>query len=107
MFNEEPFRAEAMKTALGDALRESGIAMHDVDFRLSDVAGDSYAFEELALTQTRLMRKVRPSQPLWHAADCIGDCGAAAGLVQFAWAQQAFHRRYAPGPVAAPEWSRK
>lgn len=101
VFNEDPFRAEAMKTALGSALRESGLAMHDVDFRLSDVAGESYAFEELALTQTRLMRKVRPSQPLWHAADCIGDCGAAAGLVQFAWAAQAFHRRYAPGPVAA------
>ena len=101
VFNEEPFRAEAMKSAVGDALRESGLAMHDVDFRLSDVAGESYAFEELALAQTRLMRKVRPSQPLWHAADCIGDCGAAAGLVQFAWAAQAFHRRYAPGPVAA------
>lgn len=101
LFNEEPFRAEAMKTALGDALRDSGIAMHDVDFRLSDVAGESYAFEELALAQTRLMRKVRPSQPLWHAADCVGDCGAAAGLVQFAWVGQAFHRRYAPGPVAA------
>lgn len=101
VFNEEPFRAEAMKSALGGALRESGLAMHDVDFRMSDVAGESYAFEELALTQTRLMRKVRPSQPLWHAADCIGDCGAAAGLVQFAWAGQAFHRRYAPGPVAA------
>jgi len=101
LFNEEPFRAEAMKTALGSALRETGIAMHDVDFRLSDVAGESYAFEELALTQTRLMRRVRPSQPLWHAADCIGDCGAAAGLVQFAWAGQAFQRRYAPGPVAA------
>lgn len=101
VFNEEPFRAEAMKRALGDALRESGIAMHDVDFRLSDVAGESYGFEELALAQTRLMRKVRPSQPLWHAADCIGDCGAAAGLVQFAWAGQAFSRHYAPGPVAA------
>lgn len=101
VLNEEPFRAEAMKTALGSALRESGLAMHDVDFRVSDVAGESYAFEELSLTQTRLMRKVRPSQPLWHVADCIGDCGAAAGLVQFAWAAQAFHRRYAPGPVAA------
>jgi len=101
VFNEEPFRAEGMKAALGHALREAGIGMHDVDFRLADVAGESHAFEELVLAQTRLMRTVRPSQPLWHPADCIGDCGAVAGLVQLAWAGQAFHREYAPGPVAA------
>jgi 3-oxoacyl-[acyl-carrier-protein] synthase-1 len=101
VFNEEPFRAEGMKTALQGALQETGIAMHDVDFRLSDVAGESYAFEELVLAQARVMRKVRSSQPLWHPADSVGDCGAAAGLIQFAWAAQAFHRRYAPGPVAA------
>jgi len=101
ILNEEPFRADGMKAALSEALREAGMAMHDVDFRLSDVAGESYAFEELVLAQARLMRKVRPSQPLWHPADCIGDCGAAAGLIQFAWAGQAFHRAYAPGPVAA------
>lgn len=101
VLNEEPFRAEGMKAALHAALRECGIALHEVDFRMSDVAGESYAFEELVLAQTRLMRKVRADQPLWHPADCIGDCGAAAGLIQFAWAGQAFHRGYAPGPVAA------
>ncbi len=101
VFNEKPFRAEGMKAALHGALQEAGIAMHDVDFRLSDAAGESYAFEELVLAQTRLMRKVRPSQPLWHPADCVGDCGAAAGLIQWAWAGQAFRRGYAPGPVAA------
>lgn len=101
VLNDEPFCAEGMKAALYSALRMAGIAMHDVDFRLSDVAGESYAFEEVVLAQTRLMRKVRSSQPLWHPADCIGDCGAAAGLIQFAWAGQAFQRGYAPGPVAA------
>jgi len=101
LFNEEPFRAEGMKTALLGALKEAGIAMHQVDFRLSDVAGESHAFEELVLAQARLMRKVRPSQPLWHPADCVGDCGAASGLIQLAWAGEAFRRGYAPGPVAA------
>jgi 3-oxoacyl-[acyl-carrier-protein] synthase I len=101
VLNEEPFRAEGMTAALNSALREAGVEMHDVDFRLSDVAGESYAFEELVLAQTRVMRKVRPSQPLWHPADCIGDCGAAAGLVQLAWVAHAFQRGYAPGPVAA------
>lgn len=99
--NEEPFRADGMTMALRDALAEAGLGLHDVDFRLSDVGGESYAFEELVLAQTRLMRQVRPTQPLWHPADGLGDCGAAAGFVQLAWVEQAWARGYAPGPVAA------
>jgi 3-oxoacyl-[acyl-carrier-protein] synthase-1 len=99
--NEEPFRADGMTAALRAALAEAGLGLHEVDFRLSDVGGESYSFEELILAQTRLMRQVRPAQPLWHPADCVGDCGAAAGFVQLAWAEQAWARGYAPGPVAA------
>jgi len=99
--NEEPFRADGLTAALKKALGDASTEMHDVAFRLSDVAGESYAFEELVLAQVRNMRKTRPEQPVWHAADCIGDTGAAAGLIQFAWAEQAFHRGYAPGDCAA------
>lgn len=99
--NEEPFRANGMTAALRAALVEAGLGLHEVDFRLSDVGGESYAFEELVVTQARLMRQVRPEQPLWHPADCVGDCGAVAGFVQLAWVEQAWARGYAPGPVAA------
>jgi 3-oxoacyl-[acyl-carrier-protein] synthase I len=99
--NEEPFRADGLTAALRNALSDGRTEMHEIAFRLSDVAGESYAFEELVLAQLRNMRKTRPEQPLWHAADCIGDTGAAAGLIQFAWAEQAFHRGYAPGDLAA------
>lgn len=99
--NNEPLLGKGLASALRTALGEAGIEMHDVDFRISDVAGESYAFEELVLAQTRLMRQVRPTQPLWHPADCIGDCGAAAGLIQFTWVEQAFARGYAPGAIAA------
>ncbi|RWK70070.1 MAG: hypothetical protein EOR54_06065 [Mesorhizobium sp.] len=99
--NEEPFRADGLGAALKAALAEAGVQMHEIAFRLSDVAGESYAFEELVLAQLRNMRQTRPEQPVWHAADCMGDCGAAAGLIQFAWAEQAFKRGYAPGDIAA------
>lgn len=99
--NEEPFRADGLSAALKVALGEAGVRMHEVAFRLSDVGGESYAFEELVLAQMRNMRQTRPEQPVWHAADCMGDCGAAAGLIQFAWAEQAFKRGYAPGELAA------
>jgi 3-oxoacyl-[acyl-carrier-protein] synthase I len=101
--NEEPFLGKGLAAALRSALSDAGIGMHDVDIRMTDVAGESYAFEELVLALTRVMRQVRDShtQPIWHPADCIGDCGAAAGLIQLAWIEQAFAKGYAPGKIAA------
>jgi len=101
VLSDEPSRADGLTQALRLALQEAGVAMHDVDWRLSDVAGESFAFEELALAQMRLVRRVRAEQLVWLAADCMGDCGAAAGLIQFAIAEQAFTRGYAPRTIAA------
>ena len=98
--NDEPMMGFGLADALKAALAQAKIAMHDVDFRISDVAGESFFFEEVVLAQTRTMRKVRPSQPLWHAADCIGDTGAVAGPIQFAWAEQGYARGYAPGATS-------
>jgi 3-oxoacyl-[acyl-carrier-protein] synthase-1 len=74
--------------------------MEEVAFRFSDVAGESYAFEEVVVAQARNLRTSRECQDLLHPAGSIGDCGAASGLIQLAWAEQAFARGYACGPVA-------
>jgi 3-oxoacyl-[acyl-carrier-protein] synthase-1 len=100
ILNDEPLLGYGMTEAVRQALLDAGLEMHDVDFRLSDVAGESYAFEELVLAQTRLTRRPKESQEIWHPAASIGDCGAVAGLAQLAWAEQAFVRDYAPGAVA-------
>ena len=97
VLDDEPLRGTGMAEAVRQALVEAGIGMHDIDFRLSDVGGESYAFQELVLAQARLMRQVRQSQVLWHSADTIGDTGAASGGVQLAWIEQGFARGYAPG----------
>jgi 3-oxoacyl-[acyl-carrier-protein] synthase-1 len=98
--NNAPLLGWGMTRACVAALDEASLEMPEVDFRLSDAAGEAYAFEELVLAQTRLMRRTRATQDLWHPASAIGDCGAASGLVQLAWAEQAFMRGYAPGPIA-------
>jgi 3-oxoacyl-[acyl-carrier-protein] synthase I len=100
VLSDEPLFGKGMTAAVREALSEAGLSLHEIDFRLSDVAGESYAFEELVLAQSRLMRQTRQSQDLWHPAAFIGDCGAAAGLIQLAWAEQAFAKGYAPGPIA-------
>ena len=99
--SEEPLRANGLSTALKTALAEAGLEMHDVDFRISDIAGEPYGFTEQSLAVARVMRKVREEMPLWHCAEFIGDTGAAVGLCELGWALAAFNKGYAPGPIAA------
>jgi 3-oxoacyl-[acyl-carrier-protein] synthase-1 len=98
VLTEEPLLGLGMAAAARQALAEAGLGMHEVDLRVSDVAGEQYAFKELLLTQQRLMRERRAEQDLWHPAQSVGDTGAAAGLVGLAVVREAFAKNYAPGP---------
>lgn len=98
--NDEPLSGKGMAAAAKQALDEAETAMHEVSFRLSDVSAEAYGFEELAMAQSRLMLQPRRCQDVWCPAGFIGDCGAALGIVQLAWAEQAFARDYAPGDLA-------
>lgn len=98
--NDIPLRGEGIAGAARAALGEAGLAMHDMDFRLSDAAGDSYSFKEQALVVARLLRQNKEIFPLWQCADTLGATGAAAGLCGLASAITAFQRGYAPGPRA-------
>jgi len=94
---EPPLQGLGLTAAVREALAEAGLQIHEVDVRSSDVAGEGYAFKELALSLQKLMRVRRDVLPIWHAADIIGDTGAAAGAVQLVIAMQALRRGYAPG----------
>jgi 3-oxoacyl-[acyl-carrier-protein] synthase I len=80
--NDHPVTGAGLAEALNEALDEAGKTLDEIDLRLSDVAGEGWAFEELVLGQQRVMRRVRSEQPLWHPADKVGDTGAASGLIQ-------------------------
>lgn len=95
---DRPLRGHGLAGAVREALVEARLGLHDIDLRISDVSGELYGFKELPLVEGRLMRVVRKDpQPLWHWAEAVGDIGAAAGLAQLVWVDQAFRRRYAPG----------
>jgi 3-oxoacyl-[acyl-carrier-protein] synthase I len=101
LLSEEPLLGHGLADAARGALAEANWGFHDIDFRLSDVTGETYGFREHTLAEARLVTKVRiKPQPIWHASDCIGDTGAVAGLVQLVWASAAMQKRYAPGPRA-------
>lgn len=96
----EPLLGLGLAGAASAALSESGLQMQQIDFRISDLAGEQYGFKEQALMVSRTLRQRRPDFQLWHPADCIGDLGAAAGIAQLICAREAFRRGYAPGPRA-------
>ncbi|QLL16147.1 3-oxoacyl-ACP synthase [Pseudomonas chlororaphis subsp. aurantiaca] len=97
----EPLLGLGLTAAARSALAEAKLGLHEIDLRLSDVAGELYGFKELPLMEGRLMRVVRKqAQPLWHWAEAIGDSGAAAGIAQLVLADQAFRKGYAPGTKA-------
>ena len=101
ILTQEPLQGRGLADAARQALAEVGWGFHELDFRLSDVTGENYGFRELTLAEGRLMRIVRSQpQPLWHAADSIGDTGAAAGVVQLIRAAAAWTNGYAPGARA-------
>lgn len=100
ILTEEPMLGLGMTEAVTVALTESRHQMHEFDFRMSDVAGESYGFREQALVLARVMRARRDEFPIWHCSDSIGDIGAAAGICQMVILADAFANSYAPGPRA-------
>ncbi len=100
VLSEEPFLGLGLAEATRKALGEAGQPLHAMDFRLSDVTGESYGFKEQALVLARVMRGRRPEFPLWHCSDSIGDTGAAAGICHLIHAANAFKKGYSPGDNA-------
>jgi 3-oxoacyl-[acyl-carrier-protein] synthase-1 len=98
ILSDEPLLGLGLTEAARTALTEAKFGLHEIDCRISDVAGELYGFKELPLVAGRLMRVVRKEdQPLWHWAEAIGDSGAAAGVAQLVMADEAFRKGYAPG----------
>lgn len=79
--SDEPIRGHGLTRAAGTALREAGLELADIDARVADASGESYAFKELSLLLGRMLRNRHAPIPLHLPAENLGDTGAAAGLV--------------------------
>jgi 3-oxoacyl-[acyl-carrier-protein] synthase-1 len=94
----KPLRGDGLALAYRAALKAASCGFEAVDYRLTDVAGDQFAFKEAALGLLRTMRVRKKAFELWHPADCVGNVGAAAPLVVLGVALAAARKSYAPGP---------
>jgi 3-oxoacyl-[acyl-carrier-protein] synthase-1 len=95
--SEQPLRGEGLTRAIQNSVSDAGCELDDIDFRISDVAGEQYYFKEAALALGRALKRRREVFDMWHPAECIGETGAVAGLACLAVAVTANRKRYAPG----------
>jgi len=104
--SELPLRADGLRKAMSLALEAAGVTIEQCPVRLSDLSGEHYYFKEAALALARLQRKQGGEESdLWHPAECIGECGAAAGLVLISVATAAFKKGHMPGAHALAHMS--
>lgn len=95
--SEEPLRADGLVGAISSALIEAGTEMGGLDFRITDVTGEQYGFKEASLAVSRILRTRKEEFDLWHATDCVGETGAAAGPIALNYAWHASTEDYSKG----------
>jgi 3-oxoacyl-[acyl-carrier-protein] synthase I len=95
--SESPLRGIGMIEACRNALSEAGVAMHEISCRNTDLNGEHYKFKEAMLAQGRLLRQRVERQDVWHAAECIGEIGAAHVPCALAMSRYAGQKDFAPG----------
>lgn len=92
--SEEVNQAVGLTTALRQAISEAG-GLQAPPLVLCDLNGDRYRALEWAFAAMRTIGHLQGEVPLWHPADCLGDTGAASGLINLLWASEALAKGYA------------
>ena len=95
---DAPLKADGLSTAVRTALADAGRQMHDMDFRITDNAGEHYYFKESSLMLARMLHVRKEEFDIWHPSECIGEVGAASGIAIIATALAACEKGYAKGP---------
>jgi 3-oxoacyl-[acyl-carrier-protein] synthase-1 len=95
--SELPLRADGLVQAIRAALAQAGCSLGVMDFRITDVSGGQYSFKEARLALARILRERKEEFDMWHPADCVGEVGAAIGVVILAVCFTATRKGYAPG----------
>lgn len=97
VYSEEPLRADGLVAAIKESLYDAGCGESILDFKITDISGEHYYFKEASLAFSRIDRTKRKVFDIWHPADCVGDVGAALGLVMIAVLKSACEKAYTKG----------
>jgi 3-oxoacyl-[acyl-carrier-protein] synthase-1 len=91
---EEPNRASGLTQILNQVRKDLG-NMKTPPLVICDLNGDRYRAMEWAMASLRALGSLGGFNDIWHPAECIGDSGAASGLLNIVWAITALCKGYA------------
>lgn len=97
IYSEEPLRADGLTDAIKESLSDAGCNESILDFKITDISGEHYYFKEASLAFSRIDRTKREEFDIWHPADCVGEVGAALGIVMLAVLKAACEKGYSKG----------
>lgn len=97
---DEVLKGIGLSQAINRAAVDAGIEVHESDFRIASVSGESYFFSEASYAQYRTLKKKISAHQLWHPASNVGEVGASIGGAIVVMAYFAFIEEYAPGQTA-------
>lgn len=89
ILDARPHAALAMTAAAREALQQAGCSIDEVGQWISDLAGEHYEFNELALAGARLPVRRGPEPELCHTSEFVGSVGVAAAVVSWILAGEA------------------
>jgi len=96
--SDAPTRGAGMTDACRYALAEAGMEMHEMSCRNTDLNGEHYKFKEAMFAHNRLLKKRAAGREVWHAAECIGEIGAAHVPCALGVSLYSGQKAFAPGP---------
>jgi len=92
---DDPNQATGLTTAMRQAASTAG-GFEVPPLVVCDLNGDRYRASEWSMAAIRTLGTLHGEMALWHPADCIGDPGAASGIVNVVWSVAALTKGYAP-----------
>jgi 3-oxoacyl-[acyl-carrier-protein] synthase-1 len=94
----DPSTAAGLTRAIEAALETAGKGSAPFSWVACDLNGERYRSQEWGNCIVRLRHALGEVEPLntWHPADCLGDVGAASGVVLAALVARAFEKGYSP-----------
>lgn len=90
----DPNQALGLSTVLRSVRDQAGLQAPPLV--VCDLNGDRYRAMEWGLASTRALGDIHGDLDFWHPADCIGDAGAALGILNVIWGATAMRRGYSP-----------
>jgi 3-oxoacyl-[acyl-carrier-protein] synthase-1 len=80
IYDKTPSTGAGLTGAIRSALTASG-EEPPLSLVVCDLNGERYRANEWGLVLSRAFESNQAPESLWHPADCVGDCGAAAGIL--------------------------